>query len=192
MKIRGLSKSVILLLLAVMLLSDASALLPSGGVKPAEAAFPGPNVIISFFRAFGALNRRNRLYREARATSAEMNAYYDTLTAQAKETRREMISAAAAGEKVSPLMARAYVRAEAALQAERAAAIAMIEVEKNQARKDFERTVGKEIVNILIASPGSGSSVRCETPSGGRWTRPRQCNKRWRAAARSAHCRTRW
>ena len=38
--------------------------------------------------------------------------------------------------------------------AERNAAIQMIKAEKNQARKDFERTLGKFIANILDPSPG--------------------------------------
>jgi hypothetical protein len=51
-------------------------------------------------------------------------------------------------------MARAYTRLEAALEEERDAAIQMIEAEKNEARQEFERTLTREVVRILIASPG--------------------------------------
>jgi hypothetical protein len=161
MKTRPHSRLLILLLLSILLFSEAAVLLPMGGVEPAQAASPA-NVIFGLFRGIGALKRRNRVYREARATAGEINAYYDTLIAQTTETRRAAVAQIASGKDASgePIdagdygMARAYVRLEATLEAERRAAIAMIEGEKNQARKDFEQALVKEIVNILVASPG--------------------------------------
>ena len=75
-------------LILVLLLTDAAALLPVGGVGEAEAAFPGPNLVVGFFRTLGALGKRNAVYREAGATSQEVNAYYDRLVAQAQGDRR--------------------------------------------------------------------------------------------------------
>jgi len=149
----ALSKLATAALVLLLLLSDAAALLPVGGVERADAAFQGFNLVGGFLRTVGALDRRNRLYREAGATTQEISAYYDRLITQAQTTRREMIAAAVAGG-TSPAFARSYVRVEAALKAERAAAIQMIEAEKNAARKTFERTLVKQITNTLIASPG--------------------------------------
>ena len=161
MKTKPLSRLLILLLVSILLFSEAAVLLPMGGVEPAQAASPA-NAIFGFFRGLGALKRRNRVYTEARATAGEINAYYDTLIAQTAETRHAAIEQIASGKDASgnPIdagdyrMARAYVRLEATLKAEQRAAIAMIEMEKNQARKDFEKALVKEIVNILVASPG--------------------------------------
>ena len=158
---KPLSRLLILLLVSILLFSEAAVLLPMGGVEPAQAFSPG-NVIFGLFRGAGALKRRNRVYTEARATAGEINAYYDTLIAQTTKTRHAAIEQIASGKDASgdPIdagdyrMARAYVRLEATLKAERRAAIAMIEMEKNQARKDFEKALVKEIVNILVASPG--------------------------------------
>ena len=130
-----------------MLLAD---LLP---LLPAEAGFLGLNTIIAFVRTVGALGARNGTYREARSTAQEINAYYDGLIAQAQIARQAYVQGVVAGERPASL-AGGYVRMEAALEAERDAAIQMIEAEKNQARKDFERTLVKEAANVLSASPG--------------------------------------
>ncbi|MCJ7551779.1 MAG: hypothetical protein MUQ30_19075, partial [Anaerolineae bacterium] len=163
MKTKPLSRLLILLLVSILLFSEAAVLLPMGGVEPAQAFTPG-NAVFGFLRGLGAWRRRNRVYTEARATAGEINAYYDTLIAQTTETRHAAIAQIASGEDASGIpidadardyaMARAYVRLEATLEAERRAAIAMIEMEKNQARKDFEKALVKEIINILVASPG--------------------------------------
>ena len=136
-----------------LLLADLLPLLPAASVPPAEAGFFGSNIIVGFFRTLGALGTRNRTYREARGTAQELNAYYDALIAQAQIARSEYIQGAVAGDRPASL-AGAYVRVEAALEAERDAAIQMVEAEKNQARQNFERTLVKEITNVIIASPG--------------------------------------
>jgi hypothetical protein len=151
---RTLSKLASVALIVVLLLTDAAVLLPWGGVEEAEAGFPGPNLVVGFLRTVGALGKRNALYREAGATSREVNAYYDRLIAQAEAKRRELIAQAAGGGEY-PAFIRSYVRIEAALRAERAAAIQMIEAEKNEARKTFERNAVKQIANTLIAAPGA-------------------------------------
>jgi hypothetical protein len=137
----------------VLALFVSSTVLPSAGVKVADAAFLGPNGVVGLLRIGAALGARNRLYREAGATTAEINAYYDSLIVQAQTLRREAVARAQAGE-TPARFARSYTRIGAGLEAERQAAIAMIEAEKNQARRDFNRTLAKEVSNILIASPG--------------------------------------
>jgi hypothetical protein len=152
MKKTWLLKLSSIILILSLLMTDVGFLLPAGGIDQVQAGAPGPNVIIGFLRFLGAWGARNRLYREARATSAEINAYYDQLIAKAQEVRREMIQKAAEGGRT--VMARSYIRIEAALEAERAMAIEMIEQEKNQARQDFNRAATKAITNVLVASPG--------------------------------------
>ncbi|MFO8145163.1 MAG: hypothetical protein R6T89_05505 [Candidatus Syntrophosphaera sp.] len=148
-----------IVLIIVMLFSEASLLLSGGGVMSAEAAVPGPNVIFGLFRTLGALSRRNRIYEEARATSRDINDYYDQLLETAQSEREDLIRQAVAGEK-PPEFVRSYVRLEAALEAERAAAIEMVEQEKNQARVDFEQTLVREFTRVLIASPGGQKIIR--------------------------------
>lgn len=153
MKKKRLFKALAIALALLLLISDGMALPPAGRLERADAAMPGANVVVGFFRTFGAIRQRNRVYREAGATAAEINAYYDRLIAQAGTTRRDMHARAVAGD-LSPRFVRSYVRIEAALERERQAAIQMVEAEKNQARRDFERALGREIARILIASPG--------------------------------------
>ena len=141
-----------IILILSLLATDVGFLLPAGGVNHVQAGAPGPNVVIGFLRFLGAWGARNRVYREAGATSSEINAYYDQLIAKAREARREMIQEAVEGGRT--VMARSYIRIEAALEAERSMAIDMIEKEKNQARQEFNRAVVKVITNTLAASPG--------------------------------------
>ncbi len=148
-----LIRLITLTLVLALLLTAAPAPQPFAGVERVEAAFLGPNAVLGLFRIGGALGQRNRVYREAGATAAEINTYYDGLIARAQSVRQGYITGATTGER-APQFAPAYTRVEAALQAERRAAIQMIEAEKNQARRDFNRKLGKEIANILIASPG--------------------------------------
>lgn len=148
-----------IILIVLLLFGDVALTLPSGGVTTVDAGGPGPNVIVGLFRAFGALSRRNRIYREARATSQEINDYYDQLIVETSSQRQKLIQQAIEGEK-PPEFARSYVRLEAALEAERAAAIEMVEQEKNQARINFEQTLMREFTSILIASPGGQKIVR--------------------------------
>ncbi len=151
MKNRTLSKLLIATLVLALLTADVP-LLPAGRVPEVHAAGPW-NALFGLFRVGGALKRRNRVYDEARATAPEINAYYDRLLAETRTTRREMVARAAAGE-TNPRLVRAYTRLEAALEGERDAAIQLIEAEKNAARQEFERTLTREVVRILIASPG--------------------------------------
>jgi hypothetical protein len=135
-----------------LLLSEVAMVVPWNRVQEAEAGVPVVNAVVGFFRILGAFGARRAVYREAGRTTAEVNAYYDRLIEEAAEARREIYSRAAAGERL--ILARSYIRIEAMLRAEKKAAIAMIEAEKNTARKNFDRTVAKAIVNIMIAAPG--------------------------------------
>lgn len=157
---RYTSKMITAILVLTLLLSNAAVILPLGGVAPVEAAPGAPNLIIGLFRFMAALEQRNRVYGEARVTAAELNAYYDQLTERNNQMRAEMVRKAIAGE-IHPRFARSYIRLGAALRSERNAAMAMIEAEKQQARQEFLRRLGREIRGILIGSP-SGQKVLTE------------------------------
>jgi hypothetical protein len=147
-------------LVLILLMNTVAVSLPNFGLQPVQAAPPAPNLIVGLFRFMAALEQRNRVYAEARATAEEINQYYDQLSAQTDQMRREMVASAATGD-THPRFARAYTRIGAALEAERRAAIDMIEAEKQQARQDFLRRLGSEIRGILIGSPG-GQKVLTE------------------------------
>lgn len=125
----------------------------SYGVKEAHASPANINAITGLFRTISALNARNRVYGEAHATAEEVNAYYDAQIATAQRLRDEMISKVAAGE-ASPTFVRSYIRATAALEAERQAMIESIEQIKREARREFQQRLTNEIKHILITSPG--------------------------------------
>ncbi len=141
-----------MLLVLGLLLGEVTAAVPWGRVQEAEGAAPVVNAIVGFIRILGVFGKRNAVYREAGRTTAEVNAYYDRLIEEAADARKEIYAQAAAGERL--ILARSYIRVEAMLRAEKKAAIRMIEAEKNKARKDFDRTVSKTVVNIIVAAPG--------------------------------------
>jgi len=152
-------KFILVLLVVLFLFTDAAPLLPINTIETAQASAPGPNIILGLFRTLGALRRRNRLYREAGETSEDINAYYDRLLEKTRSIRRDLIAETLNKDipddkRKDPEIVSAYVRIEAALEAERKAAIQLIEGEKNQARRDFEKALIREITRILIASPG--------------------------------------
>lgn len=144
------------IILLVTLLASQIPPLPA----PPEAHAQGQlaNAVVGFFKVLGAFRRRNRVYREARATQGEMNAYYDELTsaAQGQLTERELMGTGRLNaENRSQL--RVYMRLRAALLAEQQAVTDQIEAEKNQARQEFNRRLANELVQVLIRSPGGQS-----------------------------------
>ncbi len=145
-------------LVLVLLLSDMS-FLPSAGNGEVQAGVPVLNGLLGFLRIGGALGRRNRVYREAGSTAEEINTYYDRQIRQAQSTRHEMIARVQTGDLPAHFI-NSYIRVEAALEAERDAAILMTEAEKNQARIDFNKTVVNEIKNVLLSSSGAQRLIR--------------------------------
>jgi hypothetical protein len=156
---QGMQRAAILVLVTTLIVTPIMTLGPVGNAGPAYAAAPGMNVIVGLFRTIAALERRNRVYREAAVTAEDLQGYYDAQIAQTQKIRSELIKNAATGD-TPPRLIRAYTRIEAALQAERAAAIVMIEAEKNAARREFNRTLGRELTRVLIASPGGQEIIR--------------------------------
>jgi hypothetical protein len=141
------------LLLAIILLADVAA--PLAPVTPAHAQGGPVNAVVGFFRILGAFRGRNRVYREARATQGEMDAYYDALHDKAQQllSERQMMGTGSLSSEERTQL-RVYIKLVSTLEAEREAATQAIEAEKNQARRDFNRRVTNELVGILIKSPG--------------------------------------
>ena len=146
----------ILCMLVVLLFGELPAPLP---VLPvAEAQGSPANAVIALFNIIGAARRRNRVYREARVTQRDMDAYYDDLLAEARSQLQErgLMGQGTQGgftlENRGQL--RVYIKMYEALQAERAAVTQQIEYEKNDARRQFNRSLTNEVVGILIKSPG--------------------------------------
>ncbi|MGD8632743.1 MAG: hypothetical protein PVF85_04175 [Anaerolineales bacterium] len=127
-------------------------------VQEAEAGGPITNALIGLFNVIGAARRRNRVYREARVTQRDMDTYYDTLIDEARQQLqdREMIGDF---DSETRSQLRSYIKMYEALQAEREAVTQMIESEKNDARREFNRSLTREVVGVLIRSPGGQSLI---------------------------------
>ena len=123
-----------------------------GAVNPVKAQAPNPtgNPVVGFLNVISAGNRRARVYRSARVTQQEMNAYYASLTAQARRQlqNRDQLT-------VNQSQLHVYIKLVAALEAEKAAVTQQIEAEKNQARHNFNRTLNQEVVQVVVRAPGA-------------------------------------
>lgn len=146
-----------LISLVVILLFASLPMLPHA-VHDGEAGGPHTNAIVALFNVIGAARRRNRVYREARATQRDMNSHYDSLIDQARQQLldREMIGDF---DSETRSQLRSYIKMYEALQAERDAVTQMIESEKNDARREFNRNLTNEVVGILVRSPGGQSLI---------------------------------
>lgn len=151
MRTRTLRLLSIVTLTAILLTS-----IPWPPAPPPEAHAQGvPNAVIGFIRFIGALRRRNRVYREARVTQRDMDAYYDALhdTAAQQLIDNELMGTGELSTE-NRTRTRVYIRLQASLRAEQQAVTAQIEAEKNQARQEFNRNIGRQLVQILVQSPG--------------------------------------
>jgi hypothetical protein len=151
-----LLKTVILCMVLVLLFGELPSPLPT--LPDAHAQGSPANAVIALFNIIGAARRRNRVYREARATQREMDAYYDELLVEARSQLQErgLMGQGTQGEFTleNRGQLRVYIKMYEALQAEREAVTQQIEREKNDARRNFNRSLTNEIVGILIKSPG--------------------------------------
>lgn len=145
------------LLVVISVLFSSLPVLPHT-TQEAEAASPITNALIGLFNVIGAARRRNRVYREARATQSDMNAYYDALIDEAQQQLRdrEMIGDF---DSETRSQLRSYIKMYEALHAEQEAVTQMIESEKNDARREFNRSLTREVVGVLVRSPGGQSLI---------------------------------
>jgi len=132
---------------------------PRSGIQEVQAGVHIVNALLGFLRIGGAFEQRNRVYQEGGRTVGEINTYYNRQITQAQLTRQKMVARVQKGE-LHVSFINAYVRVEAALEAERKVAIQMVEAEKNQARIDFKKTVINEIKNVLVSSSGAQRLIR--------------------------------
>jgi len=152
---RGTRLGIALLLASVLVVPS-----PIVGTAPSEAGLPlppGANAVVSILNFVGSVNSRNRIYREARTTKAEIDAYYDGLleTARSQLLKRDIIDLAKERNQFH-----AYERMRALIEQRRTAAVAMIEAEKNDARRRFRNDVGRIAFTVLIRSPGGRQLIR--------------------------------
>jgi hypothetical protein len=143
-----------IILVAVLLISQATVLHNVVRVEPAEGA-SGLNALVGLINIINAANQRRRLYNEARDTQGEMNAYYDALIAEARNQFREQELLNLRGENTTFEKDKSnYIKLITILETERAAVTQQIEAEKNAARQRFNQALGQQIFNVLIQSPG--------------------------------------
>lgn len=149
-------QAIIVILVVALLFGELPAPLLSRPVGQAQGS--PANAVVALFNIIGAARRRNRVYREARATQRDMDAYYDELLAEARSQLQErgLMGVGTEGEfqLENRGQLRVYIKMYEALEAEREAVTQQIEREKNDARRQFNRNLTNEIVGILVKSPG--------------------------------------
>jgi hypothetical protein len=134
-----------------------SPLVPTAPTAAAVPLPPGANAVVSILNFFGSVNSRNRIYREARTTKAEIDAYYDGLldTARSQLLERDIIDLAKERNQFH-----AYERMRALIEQRRRTAVDMIEAEKNDARRRFNNEIGRIALTVLVRSPGGQQLIR--------------------------------
>jgi hypothetical protein len=152
MKRRMLRTVVQVAVLVAFVAGDLAILVP-----PAAAQAPLVNAGLGLFRVINAINRRNRVYQAARDTQQDFNAYYAALqdTARRQLTSGDLSSLRRGEAGLERVRIAAYVRMNQALQAERAAITRAIDAETNQARRDFNRTLVRQLQEVITRLPGA-------------------------------------
>ena len=148
----GIPRAVLAALAAAILLAELVVLAP-----PAAAQVSTANGALGLIRVISAINRRNRIYQAARDTQRDFNAYYNSLqdTARAQLISGELNSLRRGETGLEPVRAAAYIRLTAALAQEQAAVTRAIDAETNQARRDFNRTLVRQLQEVVIRLPGA-------------------------------------
>ena len=148
----GLPKVILTVVVAAMLMGD-----PGIGASPASAQFDPVNAGLGLFRVINAINRRNRTYQAARDTKRDFDAYYSSLqdTARGQLRSGELHSLRSGASGPETVRVAAYVRLTQALAAEQTAITRAIDAETNQARRDFNRTLVRQLQEVVIRVPGA-------------------------------------
>ena len=152
MKRSGLRRVLQAAILIAFVAGDLAILAP-----PAEAQVPLVNAGIGLSRVISAINRRNRTYQAARDTQRDFNSYYDSLqdTARGQLISGELTSLRQGEQGLETVRIAAYVRMVRALEAEQTAVTRAIDAETNQARRDFNRTLVRQLQEVVIRLPGA-------------------------------------
>ncbi len=153
MKHRGASPYRSTVLAAVLILGAIAEL----AAAPAAAQAPIVNAIWGGGRVLAGMVRRSQTYTAAAQTQRDFNRYYDRLrdTARTQLISGELSSLRNTQAGPQRVRVGAFVKLDAATRAEQEAVTRAIEAEKNEARRDFNRTVVREITNAVIRLPGA-------------------------------------
>jgi hypothetical protein len=148
----GFPKVILTVVVAAMLMGG-----PGIGAPPASAQVDPVNAGLGLFRVIQAINRRNRTYQAARDTKRDFDAYYSSLqdTARAQLASGELHSLRSGASGPETVRVAAYVRLTQALAAEQTAITRAIDAETNQARRDFNRTLVRQLQEVIIRVPGA-------------------------------------
>ena len=152
MKRSGLRRVLQVAVLVAFLAGDLAAL-----ASPASAQGPLVNAGVGLFRVLNAINRRNRTYQAARDTKRDFDAYYDSLqdTARGQLVSGELTSLRQGEQGLETVRIAAYVRMVRGLEAEQAAVTRAIDAETNEARRGFNRTLVRQLQEVVIRLPGA-------------------------------------
>lgn len=152
MKRSGLSRVLQVAVLVAFLAGDLGIV-----ASPASAQGPLVNAGVGLFRVLNAINRRNRTYQAARDTQRDFNSYYDSLqdTARGQLISGELTSLRQGAQGLETVRIAAYVRMVRSLEAEQAAVTRAIDAETNEARRDFNRTLVRQLQEVVIRLPGA-------------------------------------
>jgi hypothetical protein len=115
------------------------------------------NVVGGLAHLLSAGARRRGTYIAADQTQQDFNRYYDSLrnTARTQLVSGELQSLRSTSSGLQAVRVGAYVKLDAALRAEQAAVTRAIEAEKNEARRNFNRTVVQTLTNLVLSTPGA-------------------------------------
>jgi len=149
---KRLRRVVLAALLAAWLATNLAA--PSA---PAAAQVMPANAVVGLIRVINAINRRNRVYQAGRDTQHDFDAYYASLRSTAREQliTGELHSLRQGEGGLLTVRAAAYIRLNASLAAEQAAITRAIDAETNQARRDFNRTLVRQLQQVVLQLPGA-------------------------------------
>jgi hypothetical protein len=123
----------------------------------AQAQIPVANLAWGGARVLGAMVRRSQTYTAAAQTQRDFNRYYDRLqdTARTQLASGELSSLRNTQAGLQHVRMGAYIKVYEATDAEHRAVTRAIEAEKNEARRNFNRTVVREITSAVIRLPGA-------------------------------------
>ncbi len=132
-----------------VLVSTASLVAPAASPAAPVAEAAGPQQVLAFANVVGGLFQRQRVYRNAAEVQEEIRSYYDELldTARAALRDREL-------SKLDNQVA-AYVRLVASLEAEKTAALQLLEDDKRGAHQAFRSNLNRQLPTMLLSIPAA-------------------------------------
>lgn len=142
-------------LAAILILGSVAEL--AAAPQAAEAQTPLVNAGLGFVNVIAAGARRRGTYIAADQNQRDFNRYYDSLrdTARTQLVSGELSSLRNTQSGLQHVRTGAYVKVYEATRAEQDAVTRAIEAEKNEARLNFNRTVVRELTDVIIRLPGA-------------------------------------